>query len=164
VPATWEETAVEPADLVYAAHVTYSVASIEPFLRKLDAAATRTAALIAFQKPAQHAVAPFWRHVYGEERLRLPVRDEIVAVLREFGVEPTDIPLDPQAGWAFADRDDAFEQLRRRLYIGAGHPLEGRLWDAIDDLLVERDGELVPAYPAGNRQSLLWWTPGRMRR
>src|SRR5699024_7431080 len=41
VAVDWADADVEPADLVFAAHVTYSLRSVEPFLRKLDARATR---------------------------------------------------------------------------------------------------------------------------
>ncbi len=63
IPETWENAVVEPAELVFAAHVTYGIPAIEPFLRKLDAAATQVAALVSFTDPPQNVIAPFWRHV-----------------------------------------------------------------------------------------------------
>src|SRR5262249_28825872 len=63
--ATGEEAVVEPAALVSAAHVTYGIQTIEPFLRKLDAAARRHAALVAVTDPPQTPLAPFWRYLHG---------------------------------------------------------------------------------------------------
>jgi 2-polyprenyl-3-methyl-5-hydroxy-6-metoxy-1,4-benzoquinol methylase len=162
VPSTWEDADVPPADLVFAAHVTYSVPRIEPFLRKLDSRATETAALVAFTNPALHVLAPFWLAVYGEERLRLPCRDELLAVLRELGAEPQVVPAHMQPVSSFGTANDAYEQLRRRLFVGAGTHYEARLRDAIERLAVEKDGELWPVEAHPNQQSVIWWRPGEI--
>lgn len=163
VPRTWSDADVEPADLVFAAHVTYSLSLVEPFLRKLDAYATRAAALVAFEHPAQQVLAPFWKAVYGEERLRLPVRAEVVDVLRELGADPQEIAVDEQPVRPFGMPDEAFVSLRGRLFIGEGTPEEERLREAMPALTVERDGELWPREAIPNRQTVIWWRPGEMR-
>lgn len=162
VAIDWLTAEVEAADLVFAAHVTYSLRSVEPFLRKLDAKATRVAALVVFDNPAQHVLAPFWNAVYGEERLRLPVRAEVVDVLHELGANPQQIPVDEQPVRPFGTPDDAFASLRSRLFIGEGTVFEQRLRDAIPDLTVEHDGELWPRYVTPNQQSVVWWRPGEL--
>lgn len=159
VPARWEEAEVEPAGLAFAAHVTYGVQRIAPFLRKLDRMATRHAALVAFAHPPQQFAAPFWQAVYGEARLRLPARDELIDVLREIGARPELIDLPPQAVRSLGPPEEAFADLRRRLYIGAGTPVEARLRRAIAALTVERDGELWPREAEPNPASIIWWTP-----
>jgi len=162
VPSTWSDADIEPADLVFAAHVTYSLSLVEPFLRKLDAYATRVAALVAFEHPAQHVLAPFWHAVYGEERLRLPVRAEVTDVLRELGAEPQAIPVDEQPVRSLGTVEEAFASLRGRLFIGEGTASEQRLRDAMPALTVERDGELWPREATPNRQTVIWWRPGEM--
>jgi SAM-dependent methyltransferase len=162
IPATWENAMVEPAKLVFAAHVTYGIPAIEPFLRKLDAAATKVAALVSFTEPPQHVLEPFWQHVYGEARLRLPCQDELLEVLRELGANPQVIPVDLQDVGSLGTPENAYEQLRRRLFIGAGGPYEARLRDAIHQHTVERDGELWPVDARPNPQSVIWWRPGEM--
>jgi hypothetical protein len=81
VATTWEEAEVEPAPLVLAAHLTYGVRPIEPFLRKLHAMAIRHAVILVMRDPPQSPIAPFWQTVHGEARLRLPCRDELLAAL-----------------------------------------------------------------------------------
>lgn len=162
VPATWAAAEVAPADLVFAANVTYGIQDIEPFLRKMDRSAIRVAALVAFADPPQHQVAPFWRHVYGEERLRLPCRAELVDVLRELGARPRLIDLPPQEPRSFGEPREAVEELRRRLFIGRDAPQMTRLREAISTLTVERNGELWPVDARPNDRSVIWWTPGRM--
>jgi SAM-dependent methyltransferase len=162
VPARWEDADVAPADLVYAAHVTYGIQRIEPFLRKIDRTATRHAALVAFANPAQHVVAPFWKAVYGEDRLRLPCRDELVDVLRELGAEPELIDLPPQDVRPLGTPDEAFAELRRRLFIGSGTPAEARLREVVPALTVERDGEVWPRESEPNPISIVLWAPAGM--
>jgi SAM-dependent methyltransferase len=162
VPEAWEDAEVAPAELAFAAHVTYGVQRIEPFLRKLDRAATRHAALVAFADPPQQVFAPFWQAVYGEERLRLPCRDELVAVLRELGARPELIDLAPQEPRSLGSPEEAFADLRRRLYIGIGTPAEDRLRAAIPGLTVARDGELWPRDAEPNPMSIIHWVPAGM--
>jgi 2-polyprenyl-3-methyl-5-hydroxy-6-metoxy-1,4-benzoquinol methylase len=159
VAATWEEADVEPAPLVFAAHVTYGVRPIEPFLRKLDARATRHAALLVMRDPPQAPIAPFWRAVHGETRLRLPCRDELVAALRELGIEPEVRSLGPAPPVSLGPRAEAIDLLRFRLLVGPGTPADERLLAVVDTLTEERDGELYVRGVPPNEVFLLRWTP-----
>ena len=162
VAARWEDATVEPAELVFAAHVTYGVQAIEPFVRKLDAAARRRAALVMMTDPPQTPLAPFWRFVHREERLRLPCRDEILAVLRELGAEPAVIPLGPAPILPLGPREEAIDLLRFRLVVGPGTAADARLHHALGALAEERDGILWPKGACSNERSLIHWTPGRL--
>lgn len=162
IPGTWEDAKVDRADLVYAAHVTYGIPAIEPFLRKLDAASIRLVALVAFTEPAQHWVAPFWEEVYGEKRLRLPCRDELLDVLRELGAAPHVIPVDKLDTPLLGTADEAMDTLRQRLYIGQGNPHEQRLRESLERLTVMQEGGLRVKGALRNEQSVIWWEPGHM--
>jgi 2-polyprenyl-3-methyl-5-hydroxy-6-metoxy-1,4-benzoquinol methylase len=159
VAATWDEADVEPAEVVFAAHVTYGVRPIEPFLRKLDRTATRRAALVVMRDPPQSPLAPIWLAVHGEPRLRLPCRDELAAALRELGIEPEltrtgEVPLQP-----YGARDEALEQLRFRLVVGHGTPADARLLAALDRLTEEREGQLYPRGAPPHEAWLVHWRP-----
>ena len=163
VPARWEEAEVEPAELVFAAHVTYGIQAIEPFLRKLDLAARHHAALVTMTDPPQTPLAPFWRAVHGEERLRLPCRDELLAVLRELGADPQVIPLGPAPVLPFGPPAEALDLLRFRMLVGPGTPGDARLHAAIDRLTEERDGLLWPVGAPSNGRSIIRWDPVHRR-
>ena len=158
VAATWADAVVDPASLVFAAHVTYGVRPIEPFLRKLDAMATRHAALVVMRDPPQSPIAPFWQAVHGEARLRLPCRDELVAVLAELSIVPETVCLGSVPPLALGLREQALDLLRFRLLVGPGTAADTRLLAVLDELTEERDGQLYPRAPA-NEAWLLRWTP-----
>jgi 2-polyprenyl-3-methyl-5-hydroxy-6-metoxy-1,4-benzoquinol methylase len=162
VAATWDEATLEPAPLVFAAHVTYGVRPIEPFLRKLDAHATRHVALVVMRDPPQAPLAAFWRAVHGEARLRLPCRDELVAALAELSIVPAATCLGPAPPLALGPRAEALDLLRFRLLAGPGTPADARLLAVLDELTEECGGELYPRAPA-NEAWLLRWTPAGRR-
>lgn len=161
VGATWEDAHVSPAELVFAAHVTYSVQRIEPFLHKMDRMATRRVALVTFSDPAQQLFAPFWKFVYGEERLRLPTRAELIDMLHQLDIDPQVDPLPLRTPGSFGTPDEAFELVRRRLFVGERTPAETRLHDAMTSLTEVRDGDVWPVRSAPNEMSILSWQPGR---
>lgn len=163
VAAAWADAAVGPAPLVFAAHVTYGVRPIEPFLRKLDTVATRHAVVVVMGDPPQSPIAPFWRAVHGETRLRLPCRDELLAALAELGISPDVARLGPVPPVALGTREEAIDLLRFRLLAGPGTPADARLLAVLDQLTEERDGQLYPRAPA-NEAWLLRWTPSARRR
>lgn len=160
VAATWEDADVAPAPLVFAAHVTYGVRPIEPFLRKLDAMATRHAAVLVMRDPPQSPIAPFWQAVHGEARLRLPCRDELLAALRELAIEPEVRSLGPAPPLSLGARADAIDLLRFRLLVGPGTAGDARLLGVVDALTEERGGEVFVRGAGPNEVFLLRWTPG----
>lgn len=163
IPTSWENAEIDPAEVVLASHVTYGVQDIEPFLRKMDQKAARRAAVVVFTDPPQNALAPFWEYIYGEPRLRLPCRDELLDVLIELGVKPEIIELPPQPPQPIGNPDEAFAELRRRLFIGQGNPLEKRLRAAMQALTIERDGLIWIKDAQPNQRSLIHWQGGSMR-
>jgi 2-polyprenyl-3-methyl-5-hydroxy-6-metoxy-1,4-benzoquinol methylase len=164
VAATWEQAEVEPAPLVLAAHVTYGVRPIEPFLRKLDATATRHVAILVMRDPPQAPIAPFWQAVHGETRLRLPCRDELVAALVELGIAPGARSLGPAPPMTLGPRAEAVDLLRFRLLVGPGTAKDKRLAAVLGDLTEERNGELYVRSRSPNELFLLRWTPAGARR
>jgi 2-polyprenyl-3-methyl-5-hydroxy-6-metoxy-1,4-benzoquinol methylase len=159
VAASWEEADVAPAEVVFAAHVTYGVRPIESFLRKLDRTATRRAALVVMRDPPQSPLAPVWLAVHGEPRLRLPCRDELVEALRALGIEPEvfrvgEVPLQP-----YGTREEALEQLRFRLVVGPGTAADARLLAALERLTEEREGQVYARGAPPHEAWLLHWRP-----
>ncbi len=159
IPSTWQEANVEPAEIVLASHVTYGIQDIEPFLRKMNDKALKNAVIVVYANPPQSAIAPFWEYIYGEPRLPLPCRKELIDVLVELGFKPEIVELPPYPVQPLGNPEEAFTELRRRLFIGQGHPLEERLRAAMNALTIQRDGLIWPRDAQPNERSMIIWQP-----
>jgi hypothetical protein len=166
VAAAWDEVDladVAPAEVVISANVTYGVQQIEPFVRRMDAVATRTAALIATIDPPMAPMAPFWKAIYGDERLRLPCSAELIDVLIELGAKPEVTPLPALPAQPLGTRDEALAELRRRLFVAPGTENDERLQRSVSELATERDGLFWSPAARPRHRNLIRWTPGSMR-
>ena len=117
VQAKWEDAEVEAADIVLCCHVLYVVADIESFLRKLDSHALQRVLVVLYKSAPQSQTYPLWKRVHGEDRLPLPSLSELQEVLSELDIDAQVEILPPQEPRGFDNREQALEQLNRRLYL-----------------------------------------------
>jgi SAM-dependent methyltransferase len=157
VQAAWPIAGLPPADIAISAHVVYGVREIGPFLSAMDAAARRACfVLLGFRQPS-FVLAPFWEALYGVPRYPLPGALECFNVLHQLGI-PAQVTLLPTPPYTFADRQEALEDLRWRLYLPEEATSDTRLLAAIDDLLVhDAAGRYAPPHQPAYT-ALLWWT------
>ncbi|MEX1253537.1 MAG: hypothetical protein WEE64_04275 [Dehalococcoidia bacterium] len=89
VPGGWTEIG-EPlaGDVAIAAHVTYFVRDIVPFIEKLAAGARRRVIIAVFSTPPPNMRNDIFRAVYDEELAPLPGHRELLPVLWDMGVLP----------------------------------------------------------------------------
>ena len=85
----WPQVAplVPHADVVTAHHVAYNVADVVPFLRALGEHARHR---VVLELPQAHPLAGLseaWRHFWQLERPTTPTAHDLMAVLREMGVD-----------------------------------------------------------------------------
>lgn len=129
VHGAWPEVApwTPVADVVICHHVAYAVGDIVPFVL----AATDHARLaVVVELPVRHPMSAWtgaWRHFWGVARPDGPTHLDLVAVLRELGLDP-EIAVGPRRALsdAAADPVNLVPTARRRLCLPA-----------------ERDGELA---------------------
>jgi SAM-dependent methyltransferase len=157
VPDPWPTADIPPCDVAICAHVAYGVQDIGPFLTAMNAAARRACfVVLGFRQPS-FALAPFWEHIYGAPRYPLPGALECFNALHQLGL-PAQFELLPASPYTFADRHEALEDLRWRLYLPEEAASDARLLAAIDDL-IEDDaaGRYVPPHQPAY-VALLWWS------
>ena len=131
---------MEPADVVLCSHVVYVVQEIGHFVRKLIDHARHLVLVVMYDAAPQSQIYPLWPLVHGQERLPLPSLPEFQEVLNELGITYRLETLPPQPARGFDSREQALEQLTRRLYAEGDPEKEARLRQALADGLEEEEG------------------------
>lgn len=144
-------------DVAIAAHVLYGVREIEPFLRSMDAAASRACfLLLAFRHPSSF-VSPFWERMYGVPRLPLPGALECLNALYQLGIVARLELVPITSRLSFANQQEALDDLRWRLRAPAQPAYDQQIITAIDELLVPTDdGRLAPR-DMPEQAAVIWW-------
>lgn len=159
VPSTWEDVPADlSADVVFSAHVVYSLPRIEDFLQFLERVARRWVAVALFGGPAQSRLQAVWNAVYGEDRLSNPGLPELLDVLWSLERYP-DITMLDVPPWPLGNAERARRALRRRLHVVPGSPADDGLQAATEALLVDwGDGQLGPADRRPRKLAIVRWS------
>ena len=144
--SSWEAADIAPADIVVCAHVLYPVRDAEPFLRKLDQHALKQVFILMGYEPPVYWIAPYWRMVYGVERIRLPGAIEALALLHQIGIDATLTPLNARLDIGFESPEAALSAVQSSLRLQP-EP-ERDAW-----LMAELRAQLIPT-PNGFRSKI----------
>jgi SAM-dependent methyltransferase len=157
VADAWPHTESSACDVAVSAHVLYGVREIEPFLRVMDAAASRACFLLLAIRHPSAFVSPFWEQLYGEPRLQLPGALECLSALYQLGI-PARLELVPVINrLSYADEQEALADLRWRLRAPAHPDFDRRIIEAMADLLDRTDdGRLAPR-DMPEQAAVIWW-------
>src|SRR5437899_12828847 len=82
----WMESKGVEGDVLLAAHVTYFVPQIEPFIDKLENSCRRRIIIDVLTVPPPNPSTAFFGLVYGEELAPVPGREALLAVSGEMSV------------------------------------------------------------------------------
>jgi SAM-dependent methyltransferase len=153
----WPTAAAAACDVAIAAHVLYGVREIEPFLRGMDAAASRACfLLLAFRHPSSF-VSPFWERLYGVPRLPLPGALECLNALYQLGITARLELVPITSRLSYANPQEALDDLRWRLRAPAQPAYDRRISAAIAELLEPTDdGRLAPR-DMPDQVAVIWW-------
>ncbi|GIV97147.1 MAG: SAM-dependent methyltransferase [Herpetosiphonaceae bacterium] len=116
-PERWEDARVSPAEIVICSHVLYPVADAERFLRKLDDHTLERCFVFLGYRPPSAWLDPFWRAVYGVERLPLPGAIEALALLHQMGIDASLTPIITGSAIQFDTIEEALQELHWRLCL-----------------------------------------------
>jgi SAM-dependent methyltransferase len=157
IPAGWPLDDAPDCDVAIAAHVLYAVREIEPFLRRMHAAARRAGyLLVAFRHPSSF-ISPFWERLHGVPRLPLPGALECLNALYQLGIAAHLTPVPALGRVSYADADEALADLRWRLRLPASPKYDGPIQAAMAELLERTDdGRLAPRGQPDSA-AVIWW-------
>ena len=120
----------------------YTCGDIESFVCKIDAHATSEVWVVLFDSPPQRNSYPLWGPIHGEDRLWLPALPEFQEVLHELGIQYDVQVLEYQQPGSFDNHTDAWDQLRRRLFLSQGSEKDNKLGAVLTNVLSEKNGKL----------------------
>jgi SAM-dependent methyltransferase len=132
-----EDTPLErfEADVALIAHVGYDIEVIGPFVRAMEAVASRLCVAILMERQPASVADACWPPVHGEERVPLPALPEFVELLRARGHEPS-VEMLSREPRSFASRDELAGFLRRQLWIEPRGAADKRFQTALDELII----------------------------
>jgi SAM-dependent methyltransferase len=148
------------ADVVVCGHVLYNVPDLVPFVRGLDAAATRRVVLEITERHPLAWMHDLWQRFHGISFPDGPTADDAEAVIAEVGIDVRreGRPADDAKRGGFDRREDAVALVRRRLCLGAHRDAE--VAEALGDRLRAHEGLWSVGPAGGTPVSTLWWDRG----
>jgi hypothetical protein len=164
IQSGWMEAEDVQGDVLLAAHVTYFVPEIEPFVEKLEKACRRRVTIDVLTMPPPNQSAEFFRLLYGEDQALVPGPEELLSVLLEMGVSPEVIDI----GSAAARRPMAETRegaINNELGLGWVRPDDTeRAWklfsEHFDELFAETPTGFARREAVGVRELMITWEPG----
>jgi SAM-dependent methyltransferase len=159
VPQAWPLETEIRADVVFAAHVVYSVREIQPFLQAMNAAADRLCVLLAMVRHINALVSPFWERIHGEPRHLLPAAAEVYNVLFQLGYSAT-LELIPARPVVYTDLNEALTDIRQRLRLTPESGRDRELRNAIEELLICNEDGTIASPNQPRYTAVIAWRPG----
>jgi hypothetical protein len=151
-------------DVTLAAHVTYFVRDIVPFLQKMQDAARRRVILFIASPPPPHRASKLYGRVFGQDQVRVPAKEELLPVLWEMGILP-EVRLLPGAivppGPNPPTREEAIEAAARTVMLGMNGAKDAEVRGAVDnnfdEFFRQVPGGFEPLYNEILRGLLISW-------
>ncbi len=169
VEQDWLTTDGFDCDVSIVSHVTYFVANIETFIRKLEAATRRLIVIDVTATPNPNRGADVFEAVWGEDQSLVPGYKELLPALWEMNILP-EVSVLPEGSFrvqgplvagVFPTRFDAIHSL---LQGSVGGQSESARWAAavdshFDELFAPTEGGFLRRYTPDQRQVLISWNP-----
>ncbi len=153
----WEDSRVEPSDVVLCAHVVYGVVDIASFLRKLDESATDAVAITIGTQAPLSRMSSLWEVARQEKRIDLPALPELLPVLWEMNIYPDVRMIDAPRPLTAPNLEAGLQIARHFLYIEPGSAEDERLTAAVPELMEETPEGGVTVRGFTLRQAIVYW-------
>lgn len=167
--AAWLDAGAE-GEFVISVDVVYFVREIDDFVRKLDRAASRRAAIWIWSPTPPARNAGLFQLAHGVELARAPDHRELLPVMWEAGLLPEVRLLPEPFSWPDRNRgappvnaDEAvafaLDEIEANHVAGAA----GRIADHLDELFTRENGSLIPNWRPPLQGLLITWGTGDAR-
>ena len=157
----WEDANAPMADMVLCSLVLHHVLEAAPFVGKLQQYATGRVVVLEMGETPGSMDRPFYERVYGLAPTPLPGLPKIMELLWAMDIFPDVEMIEPETVIVDTNRDEAVEQLRRRIAVQEGTAQDERLKAAAAELLEETPNGLTVRGVSPRRQAIISWKPTR---
>jgi SAM-dependent methyltransferase len=156
VVGSWQDVDVEPADVVLCSHVLPLIADVEPFLRKLDAAARHTVLLYIGAFAADAILDPFWRRFHDTPRRPGATWLDAVAVIEELGIRPEVEVVELEGRARYETMEEAVAAYGDALVVPKTAATRKELRRLLEPWLQHRNGALYPPFRTQPAAIVTW--------
>lgn len=156
VAQPWPEARIGQCDVALSAHVLYSVAEVAPFLLAMDAVAQRACILLLALKHPTSFMDRFWLRFRGEPRRPLPGALEALNLLYQLGISANLQVIPTPSVLRYVNHEEALVDVRYRLRFLPDPERDAAISQAISELMIDEDGELLPQ-GIPRQAAVIWW-------
>ncbi len=158
VRSRWEDTEVEPHDIVTCAHGIYETTDFAGFVRKMERHARHRVYLELRLPPHDGIINELFRKIYGTP---FDSPNAIIAwnALYGMGIYPNLLVEDDMHHWEDATFEDAFARAKKHLNLEISDHYDELIRETLKDRLTFSGNTCI--WPDGMRSALLWWDTGR---
>ena len=146
------------ADVALISHVGYDIEQMGALLDTMERSATRECVALQFDRSPGSMFWQVWPKIHDEEQAHLPGALELIELLEARGADVEAGELERRGDrqrFVFAAPEDAMDWARRRLWLAEDSARAPILRDAVEELLIERDGGW--SLPDQPKQMLIRW-------
>ena len=137
VQGSFQSVSIPVMDVVFCAHVLYTIEHIEQFVKLLDVAGSHKIIVIMFEKSPQSELADVWHFIHGEQRVTLPGAVEFLKILQSMGIKGVSVETIEVAPYYYQSFDEAFEMVCQKIFVNPdswkGEKLQHNLRDYLED-------------------------------
>jgi len=154
----WEETDVEPHDIVSCTHAIYETKDFTAFIHKMEETARDRCYLVLRLPPHDGITGELFLKIHGHP-YDSPNGHLAFNALYSMGIYPNVLVEEDMHNWSDATFGEAFSRAKRHLNVGKTGEYDDLIRETLSQRLTLRDGLYV--WPDGMRAVLFWWHPGK---
>ena len=156
IKSSWEDSIVEPHDIIVCAHAMYASPDLASFVRKIERYTTRTCYLAIRLPPSDGIIGELSLAIYGRQH------DSPNAIIAYNALYSIGIYANMQVEsdiyrWIDNTFEEAFARAKRHLRLQSSTTYDPLIRDTLAKRLILSNNCYV--WPDGMRSALIWWSP-----
>lgn len=157
VQGSFESISIPVMDVVFCAHVLYTIEHIEKFIKLLDLAGSHKIIVIMFERSPQSELADVWHFIHGEQRVTLPGAVEFLKILQSMGIKGVSVETVEVAPSYYQSFDEAFEMVCQKIFVNPDSWKGQKLQRNLSDYLEDYDGKYIVKNSISRKNLIMSW-------